>query len=165
MQSLKNIVINAAIMLVFLFGLTVSAIADDTIDQLKVQAEQGDAIAQARLGVIYSQGKGVRQDYSKAFYWYQKSADQGLSGAQVTLGISYHKGEGVRQDYSKALYWLRKAADQKNTIAQNYIGLLYKSGEGVRQNKTTAKEWHGMACDNGDQYGCDWYKELNEQGY
>lgn len=165
MQSLKNIVINAAMMLVLLFGLIVSAIADDIIDRLKVQAEQGDAIAQAGLGSMYAQGKGVRQDYSKAFYWYQKSADQGLSGAQVTLGIAYNQGEGVRQDNSKALYWLRKAADQNNTSAQVYIGTIYELGEGVRQNQTTAKEWYGMACDNGDQYGCDLYKELNEQGY
>lgn len=42
---------------------------------------------------------------------------------------------------------------------------MYEAGQGVQQNKTIAKEWYGKACDNGDQHGCDNYKELNEQGY
>jgi len=165
MESLKKKLTSGLMIIALSFGSILSAVADNNIDLLKAQAEQGDAIAQAALGSRYSIGEGVRQDYSKAFYWHQKSADQGHSGGQTALGISYLEGEGVRQDYGKAFYWLRKAADQKNTIAQIYIGLLYKTGKGVRQNKTTAKEWYGKACDNGDQQGCDRYRELNEQGY
>lgn len=166
MQALKNIVINGAMILALLFGLTVSATATDlSFDEVKVQAEQGNAWGQSMLGTYYRTGQGVRQDHSKAFYWYQKSADQGYASGQFYVGYAYANGQGVRQDYNKALEWLKRAAAQDSPTAQGYIGTMYEYGNGVRQNKTTAKEWYGRACDNGNQDGCDWYRELNEQGY
>jgi len=41
---------------------------------------------------------------------------------------------------------------------------MYNNGQGVRVNKATAKEWFGKACDNGEQKGCDRYRELSLQG-
>jgi len=41
---------------------------------------------------------------------------------------------------------------------------MYLNGDGIRQNKSTAKEYFGKVCDLGDQDGCDFYKQLNEQG-
>jgi TPR repeat protein len=46
-------------------------------EDARVRAEQGEAKAQFRLGYIYSQGKGVSQDYTEAVRWYRKAADQG----------------------------------------------------------------------------------------
>ena len=166
MQALKNIVTNGAIILALLFGLTVSATAaDPSFEEVKAIAEQGNSMRQFMLGNYYRDGQGVRQDYSKAFYWYQKSANQGDSYGQYGMGYAYSNGRGVRQDYSKALEWFKKSAKQNNEYSQSYIGTMYEYGQGVRQNKTTAKEWYGKACDNGYQTGCDWYKQLNEQGY
>ena len=45
-------------------------------------AEQGDASAQAILGSMYNNGKGVTQDYTEAVKWYTLAAEQGLAGAQ-----------------------------------------------------------------------------------
>lgn len=166
MQALKNIVINGAVSLVLLFGLTLSATAAElTFEEVKASAEDGYALAQTILGNRYANGEDVRQDYSKAFYWYEKSANQGDSYGQVGLGNAYLNGRGVRQDHKKALYWYEKSAKQNNVFAQSYVALMYEYGDGVSQNKTTAKEWHGKACDNGYQGGCDSYKKLNEQGY
>ena len=167
MQALKNIVINAAMSLALLFGLTVSAIATPLSDfeEAKVLAEKGDSFYQRYLGDHYSEGRGVRQDHSKALHWYHKSADQGDPSGQFSLGYAYANGNGVRQDYSKAFYWHKKAADQGYAAGQAQIGLMYNYGKGIRQNIATAKEWYGKSCDNGFQLGCDYYKELNEQGY
>ncbi|WP_042906619.1 tetratricopeptide repeat protein, partial [Glaesserella parasuis] len=44
----------------------------------KELAEQGDAVAQFNLGVMYDKGQGVRQDYHQAAKWFQKAAEQGL---------------------------------------------------------------------------------------
>ncbi len=44
------------------------------------------------------------------------------------------------------------------------LGVLYANGDGVREDKVKAKELFGKACDGGDDYGCKWYKILNEQG-
>src|SRR5574344_1266631 len=75
-------------------------------------ASKGDAGAQYNLGVMYYNGKGVRQDYKKAFEWYEKTATQGYVSAQYNLGVMYRDGEGVRQDYKKAIEWTEKAAKQ-----------------------------------------------------
>lgn len=40
-------------------------------------AEQGDAIAQFNLGVMYETGQGVPQDYKTAVKWYRLAAKQG----------------------------------------------------------------------------------------
>ncbi|WP_262921720.1 hypothetical protein [Bacteroides xylanisolvens] len=37
------------------------------IKDLKIKAEQGDVVAQLNLGILYLEGDGVFQDYSKHF--------------------------------------------------------------------------------------------------
>ena len=45
-------------------------------------AEQGDAIAQSNLGVMYEFGLGVPQDYVQAHMWFDLAAEQGSKKAQ-----------------------------------------------------------------------------------
>ena len=73
----------------------------------------------------------------------------------------YEQGKGVRQDYQKAKGLFEKAAAQGFAKAQTSLGSMYIQGKGVRKNLATAKEWFGMACDNGNQTGCDYYARLN----
>ena len=73
-------------------------------------AEQGDADAQNKLGVMYDNGEGVAQDYAVAVSWYRKAADQGNARAQSNLGLMYANGDGVAQDYVQAHKWLNLAA-------------------------------------------------------
>lgn len=121
--------------------------------------------AQYNLGLIHYEGRGVRQDYKKAFEWFTKAANQGDSGAQNILGVMYDNGQGVRQDHYKAKEWYIKAVNQGNAAAQVNLGLMYAKGQGVRQDYRKAKEWFGLSCDNGFQRGCDAYKDLNQGGF
>ena len=66
-------------------------------------AGQGYAKAQFNLGLMYYNGRGVRQDYTKAVQWYRKAAEQGDAKAQSNLGVMYDNGQGVRQDYTQAV--------------------------------------------------------------
>ena len=77
-------------------------------------AEQGNASAQFNLGVMYENGRGVKQDYFKAVEWYQKAAEQGNASAQSNLGYMYYDGEGVRQNYTKAKEYFGLACDNKD---------------------------------------------------
>lgn len=124
-------------------------------------AEQGDAFSQTRTGDFYS----YDGDYVKAREWYEKAALQGYADANRWLAFLYLDGLGVRQNTSKGIDLLKKSASQKNSEAQYALGFAYRDGMYVRKNKKTAKEWFGKACDNGDQDGCDEYRELNEAGY
>jgi len=46
-------------------------------------ADQGDASAQAKLGVMYYFGWGVPQDYVQAHMWYNLAAAQGQEDARA----------------------------------------------------------------------------------
>src|SRR3984957_2338166 len=84
---------------------------------LRPLAEQGNAVAQYNLGVMYAQGQGVSQDYAAAASWYLKAAEQGNADAQVNLGILYGMGQGVPQDYAAAHMWFNLAAARGNKDA------------------------------------------------
>ncbi|HHV6976807.1 TPA: tetratricopeptide repeat protein [Haemophilus influenzae] len=124
-------------------------------------AEQGNADAQFNLGLMYYNGRGVKQDDFEAVKWFRKAAEQGDADAQFNLGVMYAKGQGVKQDDVEAVKWYRKAAEQGYADAQAVLGFSYILGKGVQVNKSLAKEWLGKACDNGNQDGCEYYSRLN----
>ena len=55
-------------------------------------AQQGDALAQNNLGVMYENGQGVAQNHQQAFTWFQRAANQGDDDAQYNLGVMYYQG-------------------------------------------------------------------------
>jgi hypothetical protein len=75
----------------------------------KASAEQGDAVAQFRLGQIYEMGMSGTPDYASAAAWYRKSADQGNRTAAFNLAVLYEKGQGVARDPAAALNLYRRA--------------------------------------------------------
>jgi hypothetical protein len=77
---------------------------------LRPLADQGDALAQIRLGRMYQHGEGVPQDYAEAARWFREAADRGYVFAQICLGEMYEKGWGVPQDYEQAHMWFNLAA-------------------------------------------------------
>jgi len=150
------------------------------IPGIEKAAEQGDPESQCALGLMYSEGKGVPQDYVQAVVWFQKAADQGLPGAECLLAGAYLVGEGVAKDNKQALKWFHKAALQGSTEAQKFLkqmnviadtpeaatlrdkaesgdidaakqlGFLYAYGEKVPQNPGEASHWLQFAADHGD---------------
>ena len=52
---------------------------------LRSLAEDGNALAQYKLGVRYEEGKGVSRDRPEAAKWYRLSAAQGFADAQAAL--------------------------------------------------------------------------------
>ena len=109
-------------------------------------AIKGDATAQYNLGVMYYEGKGVRQDYAAASQWYRLAADQGYALAQSNLGVLYVKGQGVPQDYAEMIKWYYRAADQGVAVAQYNLGVTYYEGKGVRQDFVQAHKWFNLAA-------------------
>ncbi len=51
-------------------------------------AEQGDAIAQSNLGVMFEFGLGVPQDFVQAYVWFSLAAGQGDAVAQQNRDIA-----------------------------------------------------------------------------
>ena len=123
----------------------------DTITEIRLQAEQGDASAQYNLGVRYAFGRGVPQDEAEAVRWYRLSADQGDADAQYELGGRYSFGEGVPQDEAEAVRWYRLSAEQGNATAQWLLGIRYAIGEGVLKDSVLAHMWCNIAGANGNE--------------
>ena len=123
--------------------------ADDyelAMRELRPLAKQGHARAQYIVGVMYSEGSGVPQDYGETEKWYRMAAAQGHEEAQNDLGFMYGTGEGVPQDYAEAVRWYRMAAEEGFILAQYNLGLMYAGGKGVTQNYVVAHMWFSVGA-------------------
>lgn len=80
-------------------------------------AEQGNAVAQHNLGLMYSLGAGVPQDCEAALKWYRKSAERGYDTAMNSLGLMYAVGNCVPQDDVLA-YALFNIASADNPLSR-----------------------------------------------
>ena len=128
-------------------------------DRIKRLAKGGDKSAQDNLGVMYSIGDGVPQDYKEAVKWFTKAAEQGDADAQKNLGVMYDTGEGVPQDYKEAVKWYTKAAEQGDADAQNNLGVMFDNGEGVPKDLVQAYAWYNVA----NAYGQEKAKECRDK--
>jgi hypothetical protein len=110
-------------------------------------AEQGDAEAQCKLGVMYSIGDDVEQDNEQAVVCYRKAAEQGHATAQYNLGVMYANGSGIEENDEQAVFWHHKAAEQGHTTAQLNLGMMYTTGSCVEQDDKQAFAWYLKAAE------------------
>jgi hypothetical protein len=117
-----------------------------SFEQCQKLAEQGNVEAQRKLGRMYEEGLGVKQDYREAVKWYLKAAEKGNAQAQYKLGTMYALGKGVRKDRLEAGKWFGKAAGQgyepikqqiletgsklKDQLLKDPLGVLQRRVEG-----------------------------------
>jgi TPR repeat protein len=83
-------------------------------------AKQGHALAQFRLGFMYSLGWGVDRNVKEAAKWSRKAAVQGDADAQRNLGLSYRDGQGLLQDLVMAYVWLNISATDGGSRAKKF---------------------------------------------
>jgi hypothetical protein len=119
-------------------------------EKLKMQAEQGDAVAQFNLGCAYSNGTDVTTDSVKAAKWWRKSADQGYDRSEYALGLAYANGDGVAQDDGEAARLFRRAAEKGNNLAQDDLALAINNGRGVVKDTSEAITWWRKAAVQGN---------------
>ncbi|HEY6084386.1 MAG TPA: tetratricopeptide repeat protein [Nitrospira sp.] len=122
-----------------------------TVKEIQKAAEHGNADARNRLGMLYSDGVGVPQNYVQAKQWFEKAAEQGHAGAQVNLGTLYLLERGAPQSDQMALSYFRRAADQGDALAFAKLGLMYAQGRGVPQDYIQAHMWYNLAAANGEK--------------
>lgn len=83
-------------------------------------AEQGDARAITRLGIVKYKGEVGPVDYPQALELFNRVSSSSAL-AQYYLGEMYANGAGVAQDYGVAIGWYRQAADGGFDRAQGKI--------------------------------------------
>ena len=138
----------------------------DDLDATLSLAEQGNDMAQAKLGSWYHNGNGVSQDYEKAAHWYTLAARQDNTKAMNNLAVLYTKGQGVEKDVRKAIELFKKAAEQGGKVAQYNLADYYLTDneylkmdlkEGVRLLLRSAQQGYKPAID----YAMDYERRSN----
>ncbi|KAJ1637798.1 hypothetical protein T492DRAFT_900691 [Pavlovales sp. CCMP2436] len=106
-------------------------------------AEQGDAVAQLRLGNCHMTGNDMPHDEKKA-------AKQGLALGQFSLAQCFELGAGVVQDDEEAVKLFRQAAKQGFACARWRLGDMYAQGNrSLAQNDEEAARLYRQAAEQG----------------
>ena len=114
-------------------------------------ADKGDAKAQYNLGLMYSRGDGVKQNFNEALKWYRLSAEQGFAEAQYNMGVILLRPEWVKADYAESIRWYTKAAEQGHLRSQVALGVAYLRGEVVQYDPVAAQKWFTIAAEQDDK--------------
>jgi len=114
-----------------------------------LSAEQGDAIAQFKVGYAYHYGIGVTPDQTESFRWMKLAAEQEVIEAQLNLGQYYEHGAGVDQDLEAARHWYHEAAEAGLPEAQFLLAKIYSAGLGVDSDFEEAARWMKGAAEQG----------------
>ncbi|HEV2495402.1 MAG TPA: tetratricopeptide repeat protein [Terriglobia bacterium] len=118
------------------------------LKELRPLADQGNAEAQALLGLMYNLGRGVPRDYVQAEKWYRAAADQGNAQAECQLGSMY-----LKKDPTRALKLLKLSAEQGFSDSYLIIGLAYMSLKDVPRDLVEADMWLNLAAAHDDPLG------------
>lgn len=97
-------------------------------------AQHGLSPAQNTLGVILSNGDGVRKDIDEALWWMRKAFRAGHTLAAHNIALTYRQIGDLRT----AVKWFRKSADAGDGDALIQVGIHYYWGKGVRKNPKAA---------------------------
>ena len=121
-------------------------------------ADQGNAEAQAMVGILYARGLGVERNDAQALQWFFKAANHGSARALSLLGDMYSGGRGVQKDdekaadfYSRAAQLFQLLAQLDDPSAQVSLGFAYLTGRGVEKDYKRAFEMFKSAANKEDQ--------------
>ncbi len=117
------------------------------IEIWKPLAHRGYPPAQNDMGYMYSDGKGVPENRTKAIMWWRKAAEQGHINAQFNTGLYLSLDDDTNVESKK---WFEMAAEQGDCRSQFFLAGIYKRGEkynkGVPQNYVLAHKWYQLSC-------------------
>lgn len=135
------------------------------VTSLEYAADQGLAVAQWKLGRMYADGDGVKQDDIRAFEYFSRianaHADESPGTAQarfvasafVALGGYYLEGipnSPVKRDPARAREMYFYAASYfADPDAQYHLGRMYLDGQGAPKDPRQGARWLGLAAQKG----------------
>jgi TPR repeat protein len=136
----------------------------------KLASDQGNADAQAKLGVFFRDGRGgLPKDDTQAAQLFKLAADQGNADAQINLGVFFRDGRGgLPKDDTQAAQLFKLAADQENADAQINLGVFFRDGRGgLPKNNAQAAQLFKLAANQGNalgQFYLGWIYENGRRG-
>lgn len=116
--------------------------------EFSIAAEEGLALAQYNLGILFFTGQGVERDADAAYRWTAAAAAQGHIAAQFNLATLLITGEGTAKDVEPAVEWYSQAAKAGHPEAASELASLYSDGSDVDRDRITAHAWAEYAVLN-----------------
>ena len=81
------------------------------------------------MGYLYLDGRGVVQDFDRAFVYYSRAAEQQHERAMNLVGRCCEEGWGTHRDLEAAASWYRRSAEGGYFRGQyNWASILLKEG-------------------------------------
>ena len=116
-------------------------------------ANDGNPLAQLRLGDLYFHGKEIAEDENMAIFWWKKSAASGNAEAMYQIAHAYLFGntaaKSVADPDREAATWYFQAASAGHAEAAYTLGLLFIAGKGVVEDRNEAIRWFRVAAGKG----------------
>lgn len=114
------------------FILDKSLFYDDAVAYYRKSADQGNAEGLYGLGVMYSEGSGVKKDLIEARRLITSAAEKGQKEAVNVIAQAYINGglgldEAARKG-PEALLWIKRSADNNDLPAIDALAAAYTSG-------------------------------------
>jgi TPR repeat protein len=110
-------------------------------------AASGDADACFKLGALYANGHGVKQNSTQARKWLKKAAAKDSVTARTLLAWLYLNDDSLGASDTDALELFLAAAAAGDTDAQCSLGDIYMEGAaGIEPNPTAMLKWYSSAA-------------------
>ncbi len=102
----------------------------NSVNGLYKAAEQGEAVAQNNLGVVYSNGEGVPVDYVEAIKWYRKSVEKGMDIDKVLSTLTPREDKVIRMRLGigeKRYYTIEEIAELFGVTPRRIMNIATKA--------------------------------------
>jgi len=126
----------------------------DDISKIKYITEIKDVLYQDAYNIFL--GKGVKQNYKRAFELYKKATEFNNIDAMNCLGYCYQKGFGTELNYEKAFECYKKSADLGNSSAICNLGKMYYNGFGVNKDIVMALALYEKSASLGNKWAMNY---------
>jgi uncharacterized protein len=132
---------------------------------LDAAARYGLVEAQALLGQVLLEGRGLPKDAVAALQWFRIAAGAGYAPAMNMVGRCHELGWGTTIDWAKAAEWYRRAAEASYDWGQYNLANLLLRGQGLPCDRRKACGWYFRAANQGHAKSMNMLGRFVEEGW
>ena len=126
---------------------------EKAIEMLKELADDGNDMAQYKLGVVYTERELEFYNFEEGFRYLQMSAEQKNQYAEYKLGMIYLREDFAGHDISEAIKYLTRSAEQMNEFARYRLGTIYADEKYQDYyNMEKAVKFWSLSAEQGNQF-------------
>lgn len=119
--------------------------------KLERASNLNNANALKKMGDIYYNGNGVKNDYKKAYNYYILSEKNGNKSIYYDIGLMLYYGQGCENNYIKAMEYFKQSSDINNDNRSQYmLMLMFKKGISVEKNPIEELRFLKLSAQNGN---------------